>query len=179
VLREAYVKLPSDRRAKHTSPQDVDFGPNLFHHVTISKAEHDYLVSPTPFVEASAYTTRSHTQRKDPNVYMPPHVQHFRASTNNFMIDSFRPNENTVRFSRPPRRHLKSHGMIPDLTRPTQECTFPRRAHQRDTANFARGRERCFYSRGRVAVRLPDPRDTVLPNEHTIEWKRSASCSNL
>jgi hypothetical protein len=35
----------SDFKLQHTSHQDVDFGPNLFHHVTISKAEHEYLVS--------------------------------------------------------------------------------------------------------------------------------------
>jgi hypothetical protein len=34
----------SDFRLQHTSHQDVDFGPNLFNNVTISKAEHEYLV---------------------------------------------------------------------------------------------------------------------------------------
>ncbi|KAH3917896.1 hypothetical protein HBH56_046240 [Parastagonospora nodorum] len=43
VLRQ-YLQFPSDVNSQHTSHQDVDFSPNLFDHVTISKAEHEYLL---------------------------------------------------------------------------------------------------------------------------------------
>jgi hypothetical protein len=44
----------SDISLQHASHQDVDFGPNLFNNVTISKAEHEYLVSTVSFTAASA-----------------------------------------------------------------------------------------------------------------------------
>jgi hypothetical protein len=36
--------LSSDSKLQQSSHQDIDFGPDLFDHVTISKAEHEYLV---------------------------------------------------------------------------------------------------------------------------------------
>jgi hypothetical protein len=39
--------LSSDFKLQQTSRQEVDFSPNLFDHVTISKAEHEFLVGPS------------------------------------------------------------------------------------------------------------------------------------
>jgi hypothetical protein len=41
------IVLSSDIKLQQTSHQDIDFGPDVFDHVTISKAEHEYLVSST------------------------------------------------------------------------------------------------------------------------------------
>ncbi|KAF1921154.1 hypothetical protein BDU57DRAFT_509795 [Ampelomyces quisqualis] len=45
TIGKSYFEALLRRAEFHSSPQDVDFGPSLFHHVTISRAEHDYLLS--------------------------------------------------------------------------------------------------------------------------------------
>ncbi|KAF2828511.1 carbon-nitrogen hydrolase [Ophiobolus disseminans] len=44
TIGRSYFEALLRRAEFHTSSQDVDFGPNLFNNVTISKAEHEYLL---------------------------------------------------------------------------------------------------------------------------------------